>query len=77
MRDRAKTEKCIPEVAAFEACCKDSGIKMVLTCRDQNDCLKACLSKWYQNEEFKAECRGIYLKQRSEYRMTGIKKGDK
>lgn len=74
MRDRAKKEKCIPEVQEFEKCCKDSGIKMVYSCRSQNDCLKACLTKWYQNEEFKAECRNVYLTQRSEYRRTGIKK---
>lgn len=74
MRDRAKSEKCIPEVGEFEKCCKDSGLKMVYSCRPQNDGLKACLTEWYKNEEFKAECRDIYLKQRSEYRRTGIKK---
>lgn len=76
MRDRAKTEKCIPEVQAFEECCKDSGIRMVYKCRSQNDGLKTCLAKWYKDEQFKAECRGLYLKQRSEYRRTGVKKGD-
>lgn len=76
MRDRAKKEKCIPEVQLFETCCKDNGIKMIYSCRSQNDGLKACLTKWYQDEEFKAECRNVYLTQRAEYRRTGIKKAD-
>lgn len=29
MRDRAKKEKCVDEVAAFEECCKNSSVLMV------------------------------------------------
>ncbi|XP_034101060.1 COX assembly mitochondrial protein homolog [Drosophila albomicans] len=74
MRDRARAELCTQEVADFEECCKASSIFMVATCRKQNSALMDCLSRWYQNEAFKEECRVIYLKERSEYRSTGIPK---
>lgn len=72
MRDRAKVEKCVDQVKEFEKCCKASGLLMVVTCRNENSGLKECLTNWYQNEQFKAECAEIYLNQRSEYRRTGI-----
>ncbi|XP_050347413.1 COX assembly mitochondrial protein homolog [Nymphalis io] len=74
IREKAKTEKCIPEVEDFSKCCKDSSVFMVIKCRNENSALKSCLSKWYHNEEFKKLCTEEYLKERSEYRRTGIKK---
>ncbi|XP_037960004.1 COX assembly mitochondrial protein homolog [Teleopsis dalmanni] len=74
MRDRARDLYCSKEVKEFENCCKDNSLAMVFTCRKQNSELKACLTNWYQNEAFKAECREIYLQERSEYRRTGIPK---
>ncbi|KAJ2945635.1 hypothetical protein O0L34_g462 [Tuta absoluta] len=74
MREKAKTEKCPKEVADFEKCCKDSALLMVVTCRKENSALKACLSSWYENQEFRSICTEQYLKERSEYRRTGIKK---
>ncbi|XP_058454103.1 COX assembly mitochondrial protein homolog [Malaya genurostris] len=74
MRERSKVEKCIEEVSKFEACCKDSGILMTVKCQKQNEALKACSLKWYNDEQFKSECKEIYLKERSEYRRTGIPK---
>jgi len=74
MRDKAKILKCAPEVQAFSECCKESMIAMVVTCRSQNFNLKACLSKWYSDEEFKKQCTDEYIAERSEYRATGIKK---
>ncbi|EDO63607.1 COX assembly mitochondrial protein homolog [Anopheles arabiensis] len=74
MRERAKTEKCIPEVKAFEDCCKGSGLFMVAKCQEQNDALKACSMEWYRNEQFKQECTEIYLAERSEFRRTGLPK---
>lgn len=74
MREKAKAEKCFEEVADFSKCCKDNSILMVVTCRKQNTALKECLGKWYENEEFKNECKKIYLEERSEYRRTGIPK---
>ncbi|XP_005181999.1 COX assembly mitochondrial protein homolog [Musca domestica] len=74
MRDRAKEIHCTKEVADFQACCKDSGVLMVVSCRKENSHLKECLSKWYKNEAFKEECKQIYLKERSEFRSTGIPK---
>lgn len=74
MREKAKTEKCTEEVKNFESCCKEYSLLMVLKCRHENDLLKSCLTKWYQNEEFKNECKEIYLKDRAEFRRTGIPK---
>lgn len=74
MRDRAKVEKCIEVVADFEKCCKDSGFSMVYKCQTENEALKNCLTKWYRDEHFVQECTDIYLKERAEYRRTGLTK---
>jgi len=77
MRDIAKTEKCTLEVQNFSECCKDNSILMVFACRKENAALKECLGRWYQDEEFKSRCRDEYLKERSEYRLTGVNKNKK
>lgn len=74
MRDIAKREKCIEEVKSFSECCKDNSVFMVFSCRKENAALKECLSKWYQDEEFKNRCKNEYLNERSEYRRTGVSK---
>uniref|UniRef100_T1E8Z3 COX assembly mitochondrial protein n=1 Tax=Anopheles aquasalis TaxID=42839 RepID=T1E8Z3_ANOAQ len=74
MRERAKTEKCVAEVKAFEDCCKDAGLFMVAKCQAPNDALKACSLRWYQNEQFKQECTEIYLEERKLFRETGLPK---
>ncbi|CAG2062443.1 unnamed protein product, partial [Timema podura] len=72
MREKAKDEKCVEEVKAFTDCCKNSSITMVVKCRTQNSLLRDCLTRWYQDEEFKALCRNEYLSERSEFRRTGL-----
>lgn len=74
MRDKAKSEKCTKEVGEFEACCKDASLLMVVKCRKENSALKDCLSSWYRNDSFRQLCTEEYLKERSEFRKTGIKK---
>ncbi|XP_049871962.1 COX assembly mitochondrial protein homolog [Pectinophora gossypiella] len=74
MRDKAKKEKCTKEVAEFENCCKSSSLMMVISCREQNSVLKDCLSNWYKNDAFRNLCTEEYLKERSEFRRTGVKK---
>lgn len=74
IRDKAKAQKCVDEVATFSKCCKESSLLMIIKCRNENSALKSCLSSWYKNEEFKQQCTEEYLNQRSEYRRTGIKK---
>ncbi|CAL8073502.1 unnamed protein product [Orchesella dallaii] len=76
MRDKAKVEKCSEEVQAFTECCKISSIAMVIYCRNENTTMKSCLTKWYNDEGFKQQCTDEYLKERSEYRRTGIKHKD-
>jgi len=76
MRDKGK-ERCSKEVQEFTKCCKASSVAMVIQCRQENSALKSCLTSWYHNEDFKKECTDEYLKERSEYRRTGIKKKQK
>ncbi|KAJ8915007.1 hypothetical protein NQ315_015981 [Exocentrus adspersus] len=72
MRDIAKTEKCAEQVARFTECCKSRHILMTFRCREENAELKKCLTRWYEDEDFKARCTKEYLEERSEYRRTGI-----
>ncbi|KAI4457204.1 cox assembly mitochondrial protein [Holotrichia oblita] len=72
MREIAKIEKCAEEVLKFTECCKGNSVLMVVRCREQNSALKECLSHWYQDKDFKERCKKEYLKERSEYRRTGV-----
>lgn len=72
MREIARNEKCSEEVQNFSKCCKESSLLMVAQCRNENDALKSCLTKWYEDEEFKERCTKEYLNERNEYRRTGI-----
>ena len=74
MRDRAKKEKCVAEVAQFTECCTSSSLFMAFSCRKENDAMQECQKKWYKDETFKNECKEIYLQERKEYRQTGIPK---
>ena len=74
MRDRAKTEKCVPEVEEFTKCCSSSNLLMAYSCRKQNAAMQDCQTRWYKDEVFKEECKEIYLKERREFRLTGIPK---
>lgn len=74
MRDKAREEKCVNIVEAFSKCCVESGFLMVVKCRKENSDLQECLTSWYNNEQFRQECREEYLSERSEYRRTGIGK---
>lgn len=74
MREKAKIEKCPQQVQEFEKCCKESSLFMIFSCRKQNSALKGCLTEWYQNDEFRQLCTEQYLKERSEYRRSGVRK---
>ncbi|XP_068791578.1 COX assembly mitochondrial protein homolog isoform X3 [Struthio camelus] len=60
--------------SAFTKCCKETGLLMVVKCRQENAALKDCLVSYYTDPAFYEECKTEYLKQRAEYRATGIKK---
>ncbi|KAL3274116.1 hypothetical protein HHI36_015530 [Cryptolaemus montrouzieri] len=77
MRDKAKEEKCAEEVKRFTECCANNSILMVYKCREENTSLKSCLAKWYNDEGFKNLCKEEYLRERSEYRRTGVKNLEK
>ncbi|XP_072781840.1 COX assembly mitochondrial protein homolog isoform X2 [Taeniopygia guttata] len=63
-----------PGAAAFTKCCQETGLLMVVKCRQENTALKDCLVGYYSDPSFYEECKAEYLKQREEYRATGIKK---
>ncbi|XP_033340058.2 COX assembly mitochondrial protein homolog [Megalopta genalis] len=72
IRDKAKDEKCKEEVAEFSKCCAANNVFMVVKCRNENSTLKSCLTKWFNDEKFKEECKQLYLQDRKRYRMTGV-----
>ncbi|CAG7821208.1 unnamed protein product [Allacma fusca] len=74
MRDKAKTTKCVAEVDAFTECCKNSNFFMVFKCKKQTNDMKECLTRWYQDDEFRKICEQEYLDERTEFRRTGIRK---
>ncbi|XP_043517235.1 COX assembly mitochondrial protein homolog [Frieseomelitta varia] len=74
MRDKAKEEKCVQQVKEFSDCCKKANVLMGFKCRKENSALKECLSRWYNDSDFKEQCTQEYLDERSEYRRTGISK---
>lgn len=47
---------------------------MIIMCRKENEKMKACMEKWYYNDDFIKECTEQYLNERSEYRRTGMSK---
>ncbi|KAI1292104.1 COX assembly mitochondrial -like protein [Halotydeus destructor] len=74
MRDRANKEKCLLESEAYAACCKEAGLLMTFKCKPATKELVSCMDKWYKDEDFKKECTAMYLKDRTEYRRSGIAK---
>ncbi|XP_030668101.1 COX assembly mitochondrial protein homolog isoform X1 [Nomascus leucogenys] len=71
MREKAK-ERCSEQVQDFTKCCKSSGFLMVVKCRKENSALKECLTAYYNDPAFYEECKMEYLKEREEFRKTGI-----
>ncbi|XP_034616722.1 COX assembly mitochondrial protein homolog isoform X1 [Trachemys scripta elegans] len=60
------------KAAAFTKCCQESGFLMVVKCQQENAALKECLTTYYNDPAFYEECKIEYLKQREEFRATGI-----
>ncbi|TKC39813.1 COX assembly mitochondrial protein homolog isoform X1 [Monodon monoceros] len=71
MREKAR-ERCSEQVQDFTKCCKDSGILGVVKCQKENSALKECLTAYYNDPDFREECKMEYLKEREEFRKTGI-----
>ncbi|XP_069586114.1 COX assembly mitochondrial protein homolog [Ranitomeya imitator] len=71
MREKSRV-RCAEQVEAFSKCCQENGFLMVVKCRDENAALKECLTKYYNDPTFYEECKQEYLKEREEYRKTGI-----
>lgn len=77
IRDRTKSEKCVAETEEFAKCCKDAGLLMTWKCKAETKTFNECLIRWYKDENLIKECTEQYLKERSEYRRTGIKQKHK
>ncbi|XP_071502432.1 COX assembly mitochondrial protein homolog [Diadema antillarum] len=76
MREKAKV-RCAEQVNAFTECCKLNGLGMVVKCREENNAMKQCITKHYQDQEFFDMCKKEYLQERSEFRKTGVRMKDK
>ncbi|XP_077667373.1 COX assembly mitochondrial protein homolog isoform X1 [Eretmochelys imbricata] len=66
------TSRLQPIKTAFTKCCQESGFLMVVKCQQENAALKECLTTYYNDPAFYEECKIEYLKQREEFRATGI-----
>ncbi|XP_005993774.1 COX assembly mitochondrial protein homolog [Latimeria chalumnae] len=71
MREKAK-DLCVEKVEAFNKCCQESGFLMVVKCREENSALKECLTQYYKDPAFYEECKQEYLREREEFRRTGV-----
>uniref|UniRef100_A0A803KBH2 COX assembly mitochondrial protein n=1 Tax=Xenopus tropicalis TaxID=8364 RepID=A0A803KBH2_XENTR len=71
MREKARV-LCSDKVEAFTKCCKESGLLMVVKCRNENAALKECLTLHYKDPALYEECKQEYLKEREEFQKTGI-----
>ncbi|KAM4687764.1 COX assembly mitochondrial protein homolog [Discoglossus pictus] len=71
IREKARV-LCADKVEAFSKCCRESGFLMVVKCRDENAALKECLTEHYKDPSLYEECKQEYLKEREEFRRTGI-----
>lgn len=74
IRQRARDEKCVEYATAFGDCAKEAGLSMFFKCRKENEVLKECLAKWFNDAAFREECTEQYLAERAEYRKTGVTK---
>ncbi|GAB1610673.1 COX assembly mitochondrial protein homolog [Argonauta hians] len=74
MKEIAKREFCNTEMKSFGECAKDAGLLLTFRCKDKARLLQTCLSDMYKKEEFIERCTQEYLKERTEYRRTGIKR---
>ncbi|CAF1333953.1 unnamed protein product [Didymodactylos carnosus] len=70
-------EVCIPQIVRdrghpFGKCSEEhGGFMAVFKCRKELKQMNDCLTKWFQDEEFRKECIDIYLDERTKYRSTG------
>ncbi|OQV15975.1 putative COX assembly mitochondrial protein-like protein [Hypsibius exemplaris] len=74
MRERTRIEKCKPEYEAFEACGKEYGLRGFYKCREENTAMQTCMGSWYSDPDFIQECTEQYLRERTQFRRTGIMK---
>ncbi|KAI0231067.1 COX assembly mitochondrial protein [Lamellibrachia satsuma] len=65
-------EKCSDLIKEFSVCGKQAGFMLPFKCRKQNKAMQECLLKWFQDPEVNAKCREQYLKDRADYRRTGV-----
>lgn len=64
-------------IVALQECCNKTGLLLVSKCKNENNAMLGCMGRWLNDEQFKAECTNEYLKERTEYRLTGISKKHK
>jgi len=73
MKAKAKKERCAEEIKGFGICAKEQGFMLPFNCRNEGQLMKECLEKAYTDQAFQEQCKQEYLRERSEYRRTGIR----
>lgn len=62
---------------AYGECAKREQLMLPFRCREVAEEMRQCLQGWYDKPEFQQEAREEYLKDRAEYRRTGITRKQK
>lgn len=57
----------------FTECCRREGGLMTFKCKKELNDMKACMERWFTDEQFKQECTQMYLNRRKEFRLASIK----
>jgi COX assembly mitochondrial protein 1 len=74
LHNHKSRNKINSQCSAFSDCCSNASLAMVFSCRKENSTLRSCLERWYVDEEFKKQCKDQFLRERKEFRLTGLEK---
>ncbi|XP_034934370.1 COX assembly mitochondrial protein homolog [Chelonus insularis] len=72
VREKSRKIKCIKEVEAFNKCGKEAKLAVTFKCTEERDKLVKCLDYWFHDAQLNEECKQEYLRERSEFRRTGV-----
>ncbi|XP_053210714.1 COX assembly mitochondrial protein homolog [Panonychus citri] len=72
MREIASKNQCKDVTKAFFDCAKEKGILIAPKCNKHRDNLVNCMEYWLNDKDFRKETTIQYLKDRAEYRKTGV-----
>ncbi|XP_072021858.1 COX assembly mitochondrial protein homolog [Amphiura filiformis] len=71
MREKAR-QSCTQYEDEYLECCRNHKVLLFWKCRPQNKAFNECLIKQYEDPKLRESCTDQYLKDRSQFRHTGI-----